>query len=161
MHSVIFSKYFHSIQSMNCIIMYSYQSNSHDLLFIASYHLPAHANSWVSLYMCKHKHPNAFLLVLRQMHHARRCTWIISWRHHQMETFSTLLALFFWGGNPPVTVGFPSLRPVTRSFDIFFICAWTNGWRNTRDTSDLKRHRTHYDVTSMMAYLLLGSNHYK
>ena len=32
--------------------------------------------------------------------------------------FSALLALY--EGNPPVTGGFPSLRPVTRSFDVFF-----------------------------------------
>ena len=39
------------------------------------------------------------------------------WRHH-METFSMLLAIFT--GNSPVTGEFPSQRPVTRSFDIFF-----------------------------------------
>ena len=35
-----------------------------------------------------------------------------------METFSALLALC--AGNSPVTGEFPSQRPVTRSFDIFF-----------------------------------------
>ena len=35
-----------------------------------------------------------------------------------METFSALLALC--EGNPPITGGFPSQRPVTQSFDIFF-----------------------------------------
>ena len=35
-----------------------------------------------------------------------------------METFSALLALC--EGNPPVTSGFPSQRPVAQSFDIFF-----------------------------------------
>ena len=39
------------------------------------------------------------------------------WRH-QIETFSVLLALC--EGNPPVTHGFPSHRPVTRSFDVLF-----------------------------------------
>ena len=39
------------------------------------------------------------------------------WRH-QMETFSALLALC--AGNSPVTGEFPSQRPVTRSFDVFF-----------------------------------------
>ena len=38
--------------------------------------------------------------------------------HHQMETFSTLLA--FCAGNSPVTSEFPMQRPVTRSFDVFF-----------------------------------------
>ena len=28
-------------------------------------------------------------------------------------------------------------------------CAWTNGWVNNRDASDLKRPGTHYDVTVM------------
>ena len=41
-----------------------------------------------------------------------------SWWHHQMETFSTLLALCV--GNSPVTSEFPSQRPVMRSFDVFF-----------------------------------------
>ena len=35
-----------------------------------------------------------------------------------METFSSLLVLC--EGNPPVTGGFPSQKPVTRSFDVFF-----------------------------------------
>ena len=27
------------------------------------------------------------------------------------------------------------------------ICAWTNGWANNGDASDLRRHRAHYDDT--------------
>ena len=41
-----------------------------------------------------------------------------SWRRHQMETFSALLALC--EGKPPVIGGFPSQRPVTWNFDVFF-----------------------------------------
>ena len=41
-----------------------------------------------------------------------------SWRRHQMKTFSALVA--FCEGNSPGTGGFPSQRPVTRSFDVFF-----------------------------------------
>ena len=41
-----------------------------------------------------------------------------TWRHHQMETISVLLALC--AGNSPVTGEFPTQRPVTRSFDVFF-----------------------------------------
>ena len=40
------------------------------------------------------------------------------WWRHQMETFFVLLALC--AGNSPVTGEFPSQRPVTRSFDVFF-----------------------------------------
>ena len=44
------------------------------------------------------------------------CVW--SWWRHQMETFFALLALC--EGNSPVTGEFPSQRPVTRSFGVFF-----------------------------------------
>ena len=29
------------------------------------------------------------------------------------------------------------------------ICVWTSGWLNNRHASDLRRHRSHYDVTVM------------
>ena len=32
------------------------------------------------------------------------------------------------------------------------ICAWTNGWANNRGTGDLRRHRSHYDVTVMFVH---------
>ena len=48
----------------------------------------------------------------------RQMCYLISWWRHQMETFSALLTLC--EGNPPVTSGFPSQRPVTRSFDVSF-----------------------------------------
>ena len=41
-----------------------------------------------------------------------------SWRRHQMEPFSALLAIC--AGNSPVTGEFSAQRPVTRSFDAFF-----------------------------------------
>ena len=41
-----------------------------------------------------------------------------SWWRHQMETFSALLAIC--AGNSPVPGEFPTQRPVTRSFDVFF-----------------------------------------
>ena len=53
------------------------------------------------------------------------CWWFLigtdiqtSWWRHQMETYSTLLAIC--AGNSPVPDEFPSQRPVTRSFDVFF-----------------------------------------
>ena len=42
----------------------------------------------------------------------------ISWWHHKIDTFSALLALCV--GNSSVTGEFPSQRPATRSFDVFF-----------------------------------------
>ena len=55
-----------------------------------------------------------------------------------MKTFSALLTLC--DGNPLVTVGFNSQRPVTQSFDVFF---------DLRDAGDLRRYRAQYDVTVM------------
>ena len=43
---------------------------------------------------------------------------IRSWWRHQLETFSSLLPLCT--GNSPVSGEFPTQRPVTRSFDVFF-----------------------------------------
>ena len=56
---------------------------------------------------------------------------------HQMETFSALLTICV--GNPSVTGGFPSQRPVTRSFDVSFeLCLnkwlskqWRRRWFKT------------------------------
>ena len=42
----------------------------------------------------------------------------VSWWRHQMETFSALLAICV--GNSPVPGEFPTQRPVTRSFDVYF-----------------------------------------
>ena len=66
-----------------------------------------------------------------------------SWWRHQMETSSASLA--FCAGNSPVIGEFPSQRPVTRSFDVFFDLH-INGWLNNREAGDLKRHRAHYDL---------------
>ena len=42
----------------------------------------------------------------------------VSWWRHQMETFSALLAIC--AGNSTASGDFPTQRPVTRSFDVFF-----------------------------------------
>ena len=64
----------------------------------------------------------------------------ISWWRHQMETFSALLAIC--ARNSPVTGEFPAQKPVTWSFDVFFlfffICAWINAWVNNREAGDLR-----------------------
>ena len=65
-----------------------------------------------------------------------------------METFSALLALC--AGYLSVTGEFPTQRPVTRSFDVFFDLRWINVWVNNLDAGDLRHHRAHYDVTVML-----------
>ena len=61
-----------------------------------------------------------------------------AWWRHQMETFSASLAIC--AGNSPVAGEFPTQRPVTRSFDVFFHLPL--GWW-------FETHRAHYDVNVM------------
>ena len=63
-----------------------------------------------------------------------------------METFSALLAIC--AGNSPVTGEFPTQRPVTRSFDVYFDLRpneWLSkqswGWWFETLSSPLWRHR--------------------
>ena len=63
------------------------------------------------------------------------------------SSFSALLDIR--AGNSPAPGEFPAQRPVTRSFDVFFICARINGWVNNREAADWRRLRTHYDVVVM------------
>ena len=72
------------------------------------------------------------------------------WRH-QMEIFSALLA--FCARNSPVTGEFPTQRPVTRSFDVFFDLCLTKrlskqwwGWWFETPSCPLCRHRNDIDV---------------
>ena len=67
-----------------------------------------------------------------------------------METFYALLAVS--AGNSPVSGEFPAQKPVTRSFSGFFdlrlnkrLSKWWGG-----EAGDLRRYRTHYDVTVMI-----------
>ena len=52
---------------------------------------------------------------------AADCSHRHAWLRHQMEAFSALLAIC--AGNSPVPGEFPAQRPVTRSFDVFFLSA--------------------------------------
>ena len=72
------------------------------------------------------------------------CPW--SWWCHQMETFSALLAIC--AGNSPH-------KGLWRgALTVSLICARINGWVNNREAGDLRRHRTHYDVTVVFFFLL-------
>ena len=66
------------------------------------------------------------------------------WWRHQMETFSALLALC--EGNPSVTGGFPSQKPVTRNFGVLFDLRLNKRLSKNRNAGDLSRHRAQYDV---------------
>ena len=69
-----------------------------------------------------------------------------TWWRHQMETFSTLLALC--AGNSTVNE-FPAQRPVTRSFDVFFDLHLNKRLSKQWEAGDLGRYCAHYDVIVM------------
>ena len=69
----------------------------------------------------------------------------LAWWRHQMETFSTLLAMC--AGNSPVPGEFPAQRPVTRSFDVCFdlrlnkrLSKQSRGWWLETQSRPLWRH---------------------
>ena len=71
---------------------------------------------------------------------------VITWWRHQMETFSALLAIC--AGNSPVPGDFPTQRPVTRSFDVYFdlrpdkrLSKQSWGWWFETLSHSLWRHR--------------------
>ena len=66
------------------------------------------------------------------------------WWRHQMETFSAFLMLC--EGNPPITDGFPSQGQWCGALMFSLICTWPNGW----DAGDLRRHRAHSGIISMI-----------
>ena len=74
-----------------------------------------------------------------------------AWWRRQMETVYALLAIC--AGNSPVTGEFPKHKDQWRGALMFsLICACINGWVNNREASDLRCHRTHYDVIVMARY---------
>ena len=67
------------------------------------------------------------------------------WWRHQMEAFSVLLAIC--AGNSPVTGEFPTQRPLTRSFDVFFDPRLN---KRLSEQSWGRWYNDHYDVIIMM-----------
>ena len=66
---------------------------------------------------------------------------VIKWKHFPR----------YW---PFVTGKFPSQRPATGNFDLFFdLRLKKNGCINTRDAGDLRRHHVHHDVIVMRVHL--------
>ena len=61
---------------------------------------------------------NMRVMVFASVPESVPCHAVISWWRHQMETFFALLASC--AGNTPVSGEFPTQRPVSRGFDIFF-----------------------------------------
>ena len=74
-----------------------------------------HKKSWLCHFPASHHEISPWhnRLRLHINHHP-----LNTWRRHQMETFSALLAIC--AENSPVPGEFTAQRPVTRSFDVFF-----------------------------------------
>ena len=71
-----------------------------------------------------------------------------TWWRHQMETFSTLLALCV--GNSPVNSPHKGQWCGAMMFSLIY--AWINGWVNNCEAGDLRRHHAHYGVTVMTTF---------
>ena len=64
-----------------------------------------------------------------------------------METFSVLLAMRAGNHRSPVNSKHKGEWREASMFSL--ICTWINGWVHNDATGDLRRHRTHYNVTAM------------
>ena len=87
--------------------------------------------------------------------------FVLSWWRHQMETFSALLAIC--AGYSLVSGEFPTQRPVTRSFDVFFdlrlnkrLCKQLGGWWFETLSRPLWRHRNVYVL--LLSWLTLSNS---
>ena len=88
----------------------------------------------------------------RRIYHKRNKI-LFAWWRHQMETLSILLDLC--ERNYLVTGGFPSQRPMTRGFDVFFdlclnkrLSKESRRWRYKTPSSSLWRHYILYELYS-------------
>ena len=79
-----------------------------------------------------------------------------TWWHHQMKTFSALLAIC--AGNSWVTVEFPAQKPVTWSFDVLFDLWW--GWWFKTPSSPLWCHCNESALVQVMAWCRQATSHY-
>ena len=75
----------------------------------------------------------------------------IPWWRHQMETFSALLAIC--AGNSSVPGEFPTQRPVTQSFDVFFDLHLNKRLSNQSRGCWFETPSCLYDVTVMLSNL--------
>ena len=77
------------------------------------------------------------------MHGCMGSSYVESW-WHQMETFSTLLAICAGKGQSCTALMFS------------LICTWINSWANTLAAGDLRCNHTHYDITPMISETFLA-----
>ena len=81
------------------------------------------------------------------------------WRSHQMKHFPR-----YWSsvrGIHRSPMDSPHKGQCREALIFALICAWTNGEANNQDSSDLRRHLSHYDIILMFAYPLYVCRQYK
>ena len=61
----------------------------------------------------------------------------------------------------PSPVDSPHKGQLRRALMFSMICAWTNGWANSRDVGDLGGHSAHYDVIVMVWLPLFQGNSFE
>ena len=83
------------------------------------------------------------------------CFSCTTWWHHQMETFSVLLAIC--AGNSPVPVNSPHKGQWRGALMFSLICAWINSLVNDRGAGDLRRSHSHYDIHVMNYFMICNS----
>ena len=92
--------------------------------------------------------------------HLLHLFFLLSWWRHQMETYSASLD-FVRGihrrlrGIHRSPVNSPHTDQWRGALMFSLICAWTGNWVNNQDAGDLRRYRTHYDVTAMWCRMVI------
>ena len=146
-------KSFHSILYNRCNYLYMHGLKLNHASNIGP--RPQYVNPSSALSFMKPKHPHHWLRISRhltvpghQQENANKTWW-----HHQMETFSALLA--FCVGNSRWPVNSPQKGQWSRALMFSLICAWTDSWANNGDAGDLRRYRVHYDIIVMKLCTIL------
>ena len=109
------------------------------LQFFLTHELKYHCWSLCMDEITSHKKNDMWFLV-----HAVISVILCPWWRHQMETFSTLLAIY--AGNSPVPVNSPHKGQWHGALMFSLICVWINSWVNNREAGDLRCYYAHYDV---------------
>ena len=82
-----------------------------------------------------------------------------TWWHHQMETFTALLAIC--AGHSPVPDEFPHKGQWRGALMFSLICAWINGWVNSHEAGKMRRHCAHYDVIVISVWSSMDSHTFR
>ena len=110
-----------------------------------------HQSSCVAI-VCEQRNRKCFISTDDYSLYIQVNIWICSsWWRQQMETFSTLLALY--AGSHQSSVNFPHKRQLRGALTFSLTSAWINDWVNNLEAGDLRRHRAHYDAIVMCLYL--------